>query len=131
MKRTVIMILMAAMLITAFSGFMAIENKPLELIDCRLTQNDAHLQILPGSRYRADSVSLTVQIEDEKQQHIADGFKIIELLHIPVTGISFRVPLSKRLSSETGYKVSVKVETRDSEASGKQWSAVKVSGTCS
>ncbi len=131
MKRIIMTIILAATLIIAFSGFMTVENKPVDLIDCRLTANDANLQILPGTQYRQSSVSLRVIVEDDQRQHVADGFRKIELLQIPATGISFRVPLSKPLASDQKYRVTVTVDCRDSESAEKEWLALGVSGTSS
>ncbi len=130
MKKITRAILLAVILVMAFSGFKTIENRSVEILDCQLTTNEANLKILPGTRYRQNSVSLRVAVH-ENTKTAAEGFRKVELLQIPAGGITFRVPLSKRLNSGQSYKVAVMVDEIETGNREIQWASLKVQGTSS
>lgn len=130
MKKITRAILLAVLLVMAFSGFKTVENRSVEILDCQLTNSEANLKILPGTRYRQNSVSLRVAVH-ENAKTAAEGFRKVELLQIPAGGITFRVPLSKKLNSGQSYKVAVMVDEIETGNREIQWTSLKVQGTSS
>ncbi|GAB1355670.1 MAG TPA: hypothetical protein PLK28_03655 [Candidatus Rifleibacterium sp.] len=130
MKKITRTILLAVLLVMAFSGFKTVENRSVEILDCQLTTSEANLKILPGTRYRQNSVSLRVAVH-ENAKTAAEGFRKVELLQIPAGGITFRVPLSKKLNSGQSYKVAVMVDEIETGNREIQWTSLKVQGTSS
>ena len=130
MKKITRAILLAVLLVMAFSGFKTVTTRSVEILDCQLTTSEANLKILPGTRYRQNSVSLRVSVH-ESAKTAAEGFRKVELLQIPVDGITFRVPLSKRLNSGQSYQVAVMVDEIETGHREIQWTSLKVQGTSS
>ncbi len=131
MKRLIMMVLLAVMLIVPFCGFMVVERQPLFAVECRLSPSDASLKILPGPLYRQNQVSMRVTVKNQQQLTVAEGFRKVELLQIPSDGVLFRIPLSDRLASGQKYLVSVTVDSPGSEMSQTEFAAIHTTGTSS
>lgn len=62
---------------------------------------------------------------------LVEGFKRIELLRIPETGVTFRVPLTKSLLTNQKYDLQVVVEQINAKPLLLEWQNLKVRDTSS
>lgn len=130
MKRVALLVLIAILLVFAVSGFKTIDKRAIEIRDCTLHNEEVNLRILPCSHYQANSVSLNVNVTDG-ESIAAIGSRRIELLKIPVEGISFRIPLSRRLETRKKFQITVDVKSNDEDTVSLDWQNVAITGISS
>lgn len=127
MKRVGMLIVFALVFVGIVSGFKHVDKQAVDLRDCTLHNEQVNLHIFPGNHYQANTVSLRVSVKNGVDM-AAIGSRRVELLQIPGEGISFRIPLSKRLESHKKYEVAVEIDSNCADGQKITWSDVNIVG---
>ncbi len=130
MKRIACAVVLIIVLIAVCSGFSNLQARSVSIVDCDLASSEVYFKLLPGHEYMPGGVNLKVNVVCPANS-LVEGFKRIELLRIPETGVTFRVPLTKTLLANQQYDLQVVVEQINTKPLLLEWQNLKVRDTSS
>lgn len=129
MRRIMSLFIVTLFFLFSLSGFKTVDKGIVEVVACSLSGNEAYFRVLPQS-YTPGLVTLNVKIYDGSRI-AALGSRKIEMLHMPVDGLEFRVPLTGNLSIHQTYRVVVDLPGNDAQTKSLSWANMAVAANSS
>lgn len=130
MKRLSLFLIAAGLLFFAGNGFVTVTDSPLIVDGCLLNIEDLTLQVRPTKDGLNEPVNIHVVVSEHNKAQ-AVGFARLELLQLPETGLSLRIPLSEELKKNRDYQVKVVARTASEKIVENEFSSLPAQGSSS